>query len=41
MLQKYLVRSGDITDRKAGDLCGDNQLDVFDLIAMRQELLDK
>ncbi len=41
MLQKYLVRSGDIIDRKAGDLCGDNQLDVFDLIAMRQELLDK
>ncbi len=39
MLQKWLVRSGDITNRKAGDLCEDNKLDVYDLCIMRNELV--
>lgn len=40
MLQNYLVRRGEVTDWQAGDLCKDNQLDVFDLIAMRRELIN-
>lgn len=39
MLQNYLVRRGEITDWSAGDLCKDNQLDAFDIVAMRRELI--
>lgn len=40
MLQNYLVRRGDVTDWSAGDLCTDNVLDVFELLAMRKELIN-
>ena len=39
MLQKWLLCAGDITDWQAGDLCGDEKLDVFDLCLMKRELL--
>lgn len=39
MLQKWLVRAGDITDWRAGDLCGDGKLDVFDLCILKKELV--
>ena len=40
LLQKWLLAVPDTTlaDRKAGDLCEDGILDVFDLVKMRQEL---
>ncbi len=41
MLQNYLVCRGDVIDWQAGDLCEDSQLDVFDMVAMRRELLNK
>lgn len=41
MLQNYLVRRGDITDWKAGDLYEDNILDAFDLCIMKRELLSQ
>lgn len=40
MLQNYLVRRGDITDWRAGDLCEDNILDVFDLCVMKSCLIE-
>ncbi len=42
-LQKWLLCTHDaeIADWKAGDLCGDNRLDVFDLCCMKRELLQK
>jgi len=39
MLQKWLLRAGEIADAKAGDLCADGRLDSFDLTAMKRELL--
>jgi hypothetical protein len=41
MLQKWLLRTGDITKAKAGDLCADNILDGFDLAVMKRELLHR
>lgn len=43
LLQKWLLAVPDTTlaDWKAGDLCEDNQLDVFDLCMMRRELINK
>lgn len=41
MLQKWLLCAGDITDWQAGDLCGDDRLDAFDLCVMKRELLKK
>ncbi len=41
MLQNYLVRRGEVTDWNVGDLCKDNHLDVFDLVAMRKELISQ
>lgn len=38
MLQNYLVRNGSLADWTAGDLCDDNRIDVFDLIAMKRKL---
>jgi len=39
MLQKWLLCAGDITDWRAGDLCEDERLDVFDLCIMKRMLL--
>lgn len=41
VMQKWLLGSPDakITDWKAGDLCNDNRLDVFDLCLMKRLLL--
>ncbi len=39
MLQNFLVRNGELTDWQAGDLCNDRKIDVFDSVAMRQELI--
>ncbi len=39
MLQKWLLRTGSITDWQAGDLCEDQQLNAFDLCIMKRELL--
>lgn len=41
MLQKWLLAVPDtkLTDWKAGDLCEDNRLDVFDLCLMKRELI--
>lgn len=41
MMQEWLAKSGTITDWKAGDLCNDNVIDVFDLCLMRKELFSK
>ena len=40
-LQKWLLGVPDITlaDWKAGNVCNDNRLDVFDLCLMKRELL--
>ncbi len=41
MLQKWLSadRNTELANWKAGDLCEDGVIDVFDLVAMRRELL--
>ncbi|MBQ8296554.1 MAG: glycoside hydrolase family 9 protein [Ruminococcus sp.] len=39
MMQKWLLNSGSLTDWRAGDLYGDNVIDVFDLCFMRNLLL--
>ena len=41
MFQKWLLNAGDITDWKAGDLCEDGKLNVFDLCVMKSEILKK
>lgn len=41
MMKDYLLGSGDLNDWKAGDLCEDGKIDVFDFILMRQELIQK
>lgn len=43
LLQKWLLSVPDtkLADWKAGDLCEDNRLDVFDLCRMRRALLEK
>ena len=43
MLQKWLICTPDVTltDWKAGDLCEDDGIDVFDLCIMKYELLRK
>ena len=38
MMQKWLLCSDDLTDWKAGDLCEDNVINVFDLCLMKQML---
>ena len=38
MLEKWLLGSGNITDWKAGDLCDDDILDVYDMCLMREKL---
>lgn len=40
-MQKWLLGDGSITDWKAGDLCRDNIIDVFDLILMRRMLTEQ
>lgn len=40
MMQKWLLRSGDLTDWKAGDLCQDNIINVFDLCLMKKLLIN-
>lgn len=39
-LQMFLVDSGDLPDRKAGDLNSDNKLDIFDLCLMKGLIID-
>lgn len=39
MMQKWLLGDGNLTDWKAGDLCEDEIIDVFDLVRMRQEII--
>lgn len=41
-LQKWLLADPDakLADWKAGDLCEDNRLDVFDLVMMKRELIN-
>lgn len=39
MLEKWLLGSGNITDWKAGDLCDDDILDVYDMCLMREEII--
>ncbi|MBE6854574.1 MAG: hypothetical protein E7501_02845 [Ruminococcus sp.] len=39
MLQKWLIRAGELTDPAAGDLCGNDLIDGFDLTAMKRRLL--
>lgn len=39
MMQKYLLGSDTLTDWKAGDLCEDNRIDVFDLCLMKRLLI--
>lgn len=39
-MQKWLLGKSDIADWKAGDLCEDNKLDVFDMCRMKQKLIE-
>lgn len=39
-LQKWLAGIGNLSDWKAGDLCEDDVLDVFDLCRMKNELIN-
>ncbi len=39
MLQKWLANTGDITNKSVANLCEDSKLNVFDLCAMKRELL--
>ncbi len=43
MLQKWLLAVPDtkLADWKAGDLCEDDELNVFDLCLMKRKLLNK
>lgn len=41
MMQKWLLGEGKLIDWKAGDLCRDEKIDVYDLISMRQEFAKK
>lgn len=43
LLQKWLLGSSDVTlsNWKAGDLCKDNIINVFDLCMMKQKIIDK
>lgn len=36
MMQGFLLGRSELSDWKAGDLCQDNVIDSFDLIAMKQ-----
>lgn len=40
ILQKWLLGAGELTNWKAGDLCEDNILDVFDLCMMKRKLIE-
>lgn len=39
MMQKFLLGSGNLTDWKAGDLCEDERIDVFDMVMMRNLII--
>lgn len=39
MMKNWLLGDGKLTDWKAGDLCEDEIINVFDLVRMRQEIL--
>jgi hypothetical protein len=43
LLQKWLTadRSTELSDWQAADMCSDGVIDVYDLIAMRRELLNQ
>lgn len=40
MLQKWLLCAGNLTNWKAGDLCKDDRIDVFDLCLMKRLLIN-
>lgn len=41
MMQNWILRVGDITDRSAGDVCEDGEVDIFDLCLMKKMLLSQ
>lgn len=41
MLQKWVLGSGAINNAKAGDICSDGILDIFDLCAIKRKLVEK
>lgn len=41
MMQNWLHGAGTLTDWKAGDLCKDNRIDIFDFVLLRKALLQR
>ncbi len=41
MLERFLLKAGELTDWNAGDLCSDGRIDTYDMISMRQLLKTK
>lgn len=41
MMQNWLHGAGALTDWKAGDLCKDNRIDIFDFVLLRKALLQR
>lgn len=41
MMQNWILRAGDITDRSAGDVCEDGEVDIFDLCLMKKVLISQ
>lgn len=37
-MQKWFISNGELSDWKAGDLCEDGAINIFDLVVMRREL---
>ncbi len=41
MFQKWLLKAGDITDRKAADINSDGSLNVFDMLLLKRQIIAK
>ncbi len=41
MLQKWLVNAGDLTDKNAADVTGDNKINIFDLVYLKRLIAGK
>lgn len=41
ILQKYLLGTGELADRKNADLCQDGVIDIFDMVQMRKLIMKK
>jgi len=39
MLQKYLLKKGHLTSSKNAEICGDNVINIFDLVALKKMLI--